>query len=393
MKLAFALFKYFPYGGLERDFLRIAKESQARGHEIHVFSFIWEGDIPDGFNVTLIPVKGISNHQRIDDFSRKLTEHLLADSFDLVVGFNKMPDLDLYYAADPCYEAKVREQHGKLYRLGKRYKVFKAMEESVFEPDKNVELLFISDIQMENFKKIYHTPDQRFHSLPPGVDRSRIRPDNAEQIRAEKRQELGLKDDDKLLLMIGTGYRRKGVDRSMAALASLPEPLRRQTYLLVAGEDKLSKYRKLAAKLNIQQQVWLPGARDDVPQLLLASDLFLHPARHENTGTVLLEAVAAGIPQLISGVCGYAFHIEKAQAGLVLSEPFTQAEFNQRLQQMLTSEQWQQWQDNALAYMRSSDVFSMPQRVADIIEQTGRTRLQANVYQNNNSKPAAAPAM
>ncbi len=393
MKLAFALFKYFPYGGLERDFLRIAKECQARGHEIHVFSFIWEGDIPDGFNVTMIPVKGISNHQRIDDFSRKLTEHLLADRFDLVVGFNKMPDLDLYYAADPCYEAKVREQHGKLYRLGKRYKVFKAMEESVFEPDKNVELLFISDIQMENFKKIYHTPDQRFHSLPPGVDRSRIRPNNAEQIRAEKRQELGLKDDDKLLLMIGTGYRRKGVDRSMAALASLPESLRSRTYLLVAGEDKLSKYRKLAAKLGIEQQVWLPGARDDIPQLLLASDLFLHPARHENTGTVLLEAVAAGIPQLISGVCGYAFHIEKAQAGLVLSEPFTQAEFNQLLQQMLTSEEWQQWQENALAYMRSSDIFSMPQWVDDIIEQTGRIRLQANVYQNHNSKPAAALAM
>lgn len=393
MKLAFALFKYFPYGGLERDFLRIAKECQARGHEIHVFSFIWEGDIPDGFNVTMIPVKGIANHQRIADFSRKLTEHLLADSFDLVVGFNKMPDLDLYYAADPCYEAKVREQHGKLYRLGKRYKVFKAMEESVFEPDKNVELLFISDIQMENFKKIYHTPDQRFHSLPPGVDPSRIRPDNAGQIRTEKRQELGLKDDDKLLLMIGTGYRRKGVDRSMAALASLPEPLRSRTYLLVAGEDKLSKYRKLAAKLGIQQQVWLPGARDDVPQLLLASDLFLHPARHENTGTVLLEAVAAGIPQLISGVCGYAFHIEKAQAGLVLSEPFTQAEFNQRLHQMLTSGEWQQWQDNALAYMRSSDIFSMPQRVADIIEQTGQTRSQANVYQNHNSTPVTAPAV
>ncbi len=386
MKLAFALFKYFPYGGLERDFLRIARQCQSRGHEIQVFSFIWEGELPEGFKLTMIPVKGLSNHQRINDFSRKLTQHLLQGQYDLVVGFNKMPDLDLYYAADPCYAAKVREQHGKLYRLGKRYKVFKAMEQAVFEPQHNVELLFISAIQMENFKKIYQTPDERFHSLPPGVDRSRIRPDNAEQIRSEKRRELGLKDDDKLLLMIGTGYRRKGVDRSMLALASLPEALRKKTYLLVAGEDKLNKYRKLAARLKISSQVWLPGARDDVPQLLLASDLFLHPARHENTGTVLLEAIAAGIPQLISGVCGYAFHIEKAQAGLVLSEPFKQQEFNQSLLQMLASEQWQQWQqwqDNALSYMRSSDIFSMPERVADIIEQTGKIRERANVYVNH----------
>ena len=77
MKLAFALFKYFPYGGLERDFLRIAKECQSRGHEISVYSFIWEGEVPDGFNLTLIPVKGFSNHQRISDFSQKLSQLLL----------------------------------------------------------------------------------------------------------------------------------------------------------------------------------------------------------------------------------------------------------------------------------------------------------------------------
>ncbi len=387
MKLAFALFKYFPYGGLERDFLRIAKECQSRGHEISVYSFIWEGEVPDGFNLTLISVKGITNHQRISDFSQKLSKLLLQkepqEKFDLVVGFNKMKDLDLYYAADPCYEAKVREQHGKLYRLGNRYKVFQSMEESVFSVDTNVELLFISNIQMENFKKIYHTPAERFHSLPPGVDRSRIRPDNANEIRIRVRNSLSLNDDDKLLLMIGTGYKRKGVDRAMAALASLPEPLRSKTFLLVAGEDKLKKYKALARKLGIEQQVHLPGARDDVPELLLASDLFMHPARHENTGTVLLEAIAAGIPQLISGVCGYAFHIENAKAGRVLSEPFQQSEFNQQLLEMLTSEEWQQWQDNALHYMRSSDIFSMPDKVSDIIEETGKKRRIANVYENH----------
>ena len=387
MKLAFALFKYFPYGGLERDFLRIAKECQSRGHEIFVYSFIWEGEVPDGFNLTLIPVKGISNHQRISDFSQKLSQLLLQkvpqEKFDLIVGFNKMKDLDLYYAADPCYEAKVREQHGKLYRLGNRYKVFQSMEESVFSVDTNVELLFISDIQMENFKKIYHTPAERFHSLPPGVDRSRIRPDNADEIRISVRKSLSLNDDDKLLLMIGTGYKRKGVDRAMEALASLPEPLRHKTFLLVAGEDKLKKYKSLAKKLGIEKQVHLPGARDDVPELLLASDLFMHPARHENTGTVLLEAIAAGIPQLISGVCGYAFHIENAKAGRVLSEPFQQSELNQQLLAMLTSDEWQQWQDNALHYMRTSDIFSMPDKVSDIIEETGKKRRIANIYENH----------
>jgi len=387
MRLAFSLFRYFPYGGLERDFLRIAKECQRRGHEIHAYTFIWEGEMPEGFRHTHIPVKGMSNHQRINDFSTKFTEQLLSqppgEQFDLVIGFNKMKNLDLYYAADPCFEAKAREQHGKLYRLSKRYRIYHEMEESIFSPDENVELLFISDIQMELFKDLYHTPSERFHLLPPGVDKSRIRPDNADETRRKTRHDLSLKDDEKLLLMIGTSYKRKGVDRSMEALASLPERLKSKTFLMVAGEEKLEKYKSLAKRLGIEQQVFLPGARDDVPELLLASDLFLHPARHENTGTVLLEAVAAGTPQLVSGVCGYAFHIEKADAGKVLSEPFQQSEFNQALLEMLTSESWQQWQDNALRYMRTSDIFSMPDRVADIIEETGANRSAANVYRNH----------
>ena len=171
----------------------------------------------------------------------------------------------------------------------------------------------------------------------------------------------------------------------MAALAGMPEPLRSRTNLLVAGEDKLKKNKALAKKLDIENQVHLPGARDDVPELLLASDLFMHPARHENTGTVLLEAIAAGIPQVISGVCGYAFHIEKAQAGKVLSEPFQQIEYNQVLLEMLTAEHWQQWQDNALNYMRNSDIFSMPDKVSDIIEATGKQRAVANIYNNSSS--------
>jgi UDP-glucose:(heptosyl)LPS alpha-1,3-glucosyltransferase len=257
------------------------------------------------------------------------------------------------------------------------------MEESVFAPDKNVELLFISDIQMEIVKKIYHTPAQRFHLLPPGVDRSRVRPDNADEIREKTRKSLSLRDDDKLLLMIGSSYKTKGVDRSMEALASLPEPLKSKTFLLVAGEEKLKKYQSLAKRLGIEKQVHLPGARDDVPELLLASDLLLHPARHENTGTVLLEAIAAGTPQLVSGVCGYAFHVQKADTGKVLSEPYRQTEFNQTLLEMLTSDDWQNWQRNALRYMRTSDIFSMPEKVADIIEATGKNRSIGNVYRNH----------
>ena len=42
MQLAFVLYKYFPFGGLQRDFMRIALECQQRGHKIRVYTLIWD---------------------------------------------------------------------------------------------------------------------------------------------------------------------------------------------------------------------------------------------------------------------------------------------------------------------------------------------------------------
>ena len=64
MQLAFVLYKYFPFGGLQRDFMRIALECQQRGHQIRVYTLIWEGDVPPGFEVLVAPVKAFFNHRR-----------------------------------------------------------------------------------------------------------------------------------------------------------------------------------------------------------------------------------------------------------------------------------------------------------------------------------------
>ena len=60
------------------------------------------------------------------------------------------------------------------------------------------------------------------------------------------------------------------------------------------------------------------GGRSDVPRFLLGADLLIHPAYHENTGTALLEALVAGLPVLVTDVCGYAHYIAEADAGRVL---------------------------------------------------------------------------
>jgi UDP-glucose:(heptosyl)LPS alpha-1,3-glucosyltransferase len=129
-------------------------------------------------------------------------------------------------------------------------------------------------------------------------------------------------------VQIGSGFKTKGVDRSLKALAALPSALRKRTRLIVIGQDDPKVFQLQSATLGLGDNVQFLKGRSDIPRFLLGADLLIHPAYNENTGTVLLEALVAGLPVLVSKVCGYAHYIAEADSGLVLDEPFEQEQLN-----------------------------------------------------------------
>lgn len=368
MQLAFVLYKYFPYGGLQRDFLRIAQICQQRGHQIRVYTLIWEGDIPDGFDVIVAPVKAFSNHRRNEKFTAWVKKDLARRPVDRLIGFNKMPGLDVYYAADPCFEDKAQTLRNPLYRLWGRYKHFAEYERAVFSPAVGTQILMISEVQKPLFMKHYRTPEERFHLLPPGIAPDRRAPPDAAEQRTVFRDEFALAANDLLLLQLGSGFKTKGLDRSIAALAALPPELRKRTRLMVIGQDDAGAFKAQAQAAGVGDQVEFLAGRDDVPRFLLGADLLIHPAYNENTGTVLLEALVAGLPVLVTDVCGYAHYIEEADSGRVVASPFDQSRFNDTLQQMLEDEQARRrWHLNALDFADRADLYSLPEKAADVI--------------------------
>jgi UDP-glucose:(heptosyl)LPS alpha-1,3-glucosyltransferase len=369
MKIAVCLYKYFPFGGLARDFRNIMTICHDRGYDIDVYVMEWHGEFVEGFNIHVVETKAWTNHGKVRKFIKKITPQLQKGNYDLIVGFNKIPDLDIYYAADPCYLDRVKNQKNYfLYRLGQRFQFFAQNEQSVFGKESNTISLMISDIQRDLFKQHYKTPDQRLLMLPPGISEDRKRPNNWQQLRQQHRLELAVQDDEFLLLMVGTGFKTKGVDRAIMALASLPQDVKRKTKLIVAGEGLAKPYLDLAKKQNIETQVVFLGGRNDIPQLLLAADLLIHSARKENTGTVILEAIVAGLPVIATAACGYAKHVAKSNSGLVVAEPFNQTNLNQELSTILQTDKLQQWSENGLNYAATENLYSMPEKAADIIE-------------------------
>src|SRR5207245_3741652 len=101
----------------------------------------------------------------------KLHVLLRKEKFDAIAGFNKMPGLDIYYAADPCYQARARQKYrpkyGFLYWLTPRFRHYVALERATFDPLARTEILLLSDAQRQLFIRYYQTPADRFHLLPP----------------------------------------------------------------------------------------------------------------------------------------------------------------------------------------------------------------------------------
>ena len=365
--LAFCLFKYFPHGGLQRDMVRIAQECQRRGASIRVYTLSWTGLVPEGFEICIVPVKAFQNHARARKFHAWVQAQLLERPVDHVVGFNKMPGLDVYYAADACYEEKSRTQRSMLYRLGSRYRLYAEFENAVFGSESRADILMISKAQAPLFIKHYGISTERMHFLPPNISKDRVAPQNAAAIRAAFRKENGFEDSEQLIVQIGSGFVTKGVDRSICAIAALPEAIRKKVCFWVVGADRKKRFERLARKLGVADRVVFTGGRSDIPQILLGADLMIHPAYNENTGTTLLEAVVAGLPVICSGACGYSGHIKNAECGYITHEPFDQEELNCKLEELLSSEMLPMLGKKAKKYAQSTDLYSMPERAADII--------------------------
>lgn len=370
MRLAVCLYKYFAFGGLARDFRRIMEIRRDAGDEIDIYYIEWHGDTVPGFKQIPVKVSGWTNHDRMRDFHNKVQPMLKAGQYDLVIGFNKMPGLDLYYAADPCYLARVsRHASYVACRHFGRVKFYEAAEGAVFGRESQTVSMMISDPQKLLFKKFYQTPDNRLIDLPPGIDPDRRRSADWQQRREKLRKQHNLQSDDILLLMVGTGFKTKGVDLAINAVANLPNSISERCKLFIIGEDKLGSWQKLAKKLAVSEKVHFLGGRPDVPDFLLGADLLLHPARKDNTGTVILEAIVAGLPVLVTDVCGYAYHVTASGAGELIEDAENARQFATQIAAMSAPAKLEKFSANALTYAYTKDLYSMTQQAASLIKE------------------------
>ncbi|HIE71938.1 MAG TPA: glycosyltransferase [Planctomycetes bacterium] len=371
MDLAFALFRYFPFGGMQRDMLGLAERAARIGNKVTIYCHTWDGVRPEGIDVCVLDAPGRTNHTRARRFNDALRERLASADHKLVFGFDKLGGLDMYFTADPCFVTRTANRSW-LYRLTPRYRTFRDLEGRVFGENGSKRIFLLDEGQKHDYQQIWKTPDARFQVLQPGIAMDRRKGDDAAALRASGRQELGADDNTLVLLMLAANFELKGLDRAMHAVAELPAQLRARTRLLAIGQSPPPQLQQLANRLDLQDHVTMLPGRSDVPRLLQSADLLIHPARRDTTATVLLEAVVAELPVLCTDTCGYAKHIEAAACGRVVAEPFCQETLNENLRELLMSD-LTSLQTAARNYHETHDLHGMQEYLCEMFDSLAHT--------------------
>ncbi len=311
-----------------------------------------------------MPIQTRTNHRRDLTFAREFGA-AVGGKYDRVIGFNKLPDLDVLYCADPSVHDKKRSWWA---RLTPRHAAQMFLERACFGKRSRTRVLLLSQASASSYRRHWNTPVERIAVLPPVVDPSRRRGHlRTFEYRTSARQTLGLPLGATIWLWIGTKPHKKGLDRVVDALRHYPDSL-----LAILGvEADSAEGMRIAPhveRANVGDRVRFLGYREDVPDAMSAADLLVHPARLDVTGQVILEALINGLPVITSEVCGFAQFVNDAAAGILIREPFDKSEFERALDEMMSPSRLASYSRNGISYGLNHLRMDGLESAADIIE-------------------------
>ncbi len=245
-----------------------------------------------------------------------------------------------------------------------RLLVYLALERSRFAVRQPRAIVLTSQTLVAQVLQAYPACQAALSVITPGIERVVGAASAAEQAAARAR--LGLPAEGFGILFVGNDYRKKGLTSLIQALAQLP----RSCFVAVVGNPaQTAHFKAQAQSAGVAAQVFFLGSLADVGVAYQAADCLAHPTLEDTFAMVVLEAMAHGLPVVVSAVryCGIAALLTDEVNALVLADPqnaWALSTALSRLQQEGALRQ--QLSQAALAFAQNHQWSALAQRQAQI---------------------------
>ncbi|MFQ5716134.1 MAG: glycosyltransferase family 4 protein [Nitrospinales bacterium] len=325
IKLAVVRQRYAPHGGAENFSLEYIRRMADAGHEVHVFSREWAPLTHPNIHVHKVPALRFNATVRFLSFAWSARKLLKRDQFDLIQSHERTLYQDIYRAGDGCHKEWLerRMQYLSPLRnlsifLNPFHWVVLNIEKYIFAPGHYKKIVAISERVKRDIQKHYKVPGEDIVVIYNGVELERFKPENKAVYRGPVRQTLNVPEDALLILTVGSGFERKGLKFLIQSLSHLKCGDWR---LLVIGKGNWRKVQGWAAARQVREKmIHLPLARE-IEKYYAAADLFVFPSIYEPFGNANLEALASGLPVVVSKQCGAAEIVAHKRSGMILQDP------------------------------------------------------------------------
>ena len=324
IKIAVVIPKYGLVGGGELFAFELTERLAGNPrYDIHVLANQWQGSTA---RITFhkIPLITFPKWLTTLSFAWFVAKKLKNLKPDIVHAHDRIFRADLATVHSIPHMTWVKEIRGKkvpsLFDLATSW-----VERRMFERGGCQKVLPVSSLAAEKLCAIYPFLREKIEIMSPGVDLVRFGPSRTDW-RREVRQEFGVGHEDFLALFVGMNFALKGLEPLMRAIAMAQQhvPIRKVS-LLVVGKGDSQKFRHLAQELGIDGQVVFAGVRRDMERIYQAADAFCLLSQFDTFGMVVLEAMAAGVPVIVSDRVGARDLVEHGRNGFVVEREDTGA--------------------------------------------------------------------
>lgn len=322
-RIAVVIPKYGLVGGGERFAAEVtARVAENPAFEIHVFANKWRSNSPyiTFHRVPIISFPRFLVTPSFAFFANRIIDNCSCSGFDLIHTHDRIFRADIFTMHGIPHRAWVSEVRRKRMSFFDRTTAW--VEEHLVRAGGCSLFLTVSKLAGARFEQMYPVAPGRVECMAPGVSLEQFPlGEKRQSVRCSVRARYGIGLSESVILFVGMNFELKGLDRLITAMAKLAasDPAAARPKLLVVGKGNQKKFSQLAHTLGIGNEVLFVGVvENDVEEMFLASDVFVMLSDFDTFGMVVLEAMAASLPVIVSERVGAKDLVREGENGFVV---------------------------------------------------------------------------
>lgn len=246
----------------------------------------------------------------------------MAKGFDLVHGHGDLLNQDVL-SLHNCVHAAHEALHGSALPQSDAVGRMHALQLS---GGRFRALVANSNLMKDDVTRRFGVPVEKITVIHPGYDSCRFNAGGRGDFGAAMRAELGVKPGELLYGLVTSGdFEKRGLKPFLRAFAAVARKQPEARALVVGKETRPAPYLALARELGIAGRVVFRDPIPEVWRFYHALDVYVHPAKWEEFGMSVLEALACGLPVVTGAAVGAAELLKGEQREYVLDDPSGEA--------------------------------------------------------------------